>query len=229
MGQRWLLIVWTAWGAIIAALVGWFDQNSLAALAWLVAGFIIGSLGPKLVGGLDTVVFGWYNSFWKDDVRDMRIVQLVHTMFESEEYKRLSDDEQRLEYMMELAPESAEYNRLVEEDSFGSILSMPLFVGLFHCIRLGGIVGALCPLDPSVRVPAWQGAAMGAVAGFFFVSFLAAFVFAVYLPVPNESSFSARLARRALIAVSPLLVVPIAWRCFTHLLPQRNTSHALPG
>ncbi|HEY2414777.1 MAG TPA: hypothetical protein VGI40_21205 [Pirellulaceae bacterium] len=229
MPERWLLIVWTVWGGIIASLVGWFDRNLYAALAWLAVGIVIGSLGSKLVEGLGLKVFDWCHGFWKDRDRDKRMDELLMRMLESAEATGVSGDEQHLDLdeqrleLMRAAPEWAEFERLGEEDSLGAFLGMPVFVGLVHGSLLGGIAGALSPLDPSVRLPAWQGAVLGILVGIVAVSFLAAIIFAVYVPMPQRLSLSTRLARRIVIAVSPLFVVPIAWHYFRSLTLRRIT------
>ncbi len=209
MPQRWLLIVWTGWGAIIASIVGWLDRSLIAALAWLAAGIVIGSLGPKLVEGLGTMVFDWCHGFWKDRDRDKRMDELLMRMLGSAEAAGVSGDKQHLDLdeqhleLIRAAPEWTEFEQLGEEDSLGAFLGMPVFVGFFHGSLLGGIVGALSPLDARVRLPAWEGAMLGVLVGIFGVSFLAAVIFAVYAPMPQRLSLSTRLTRRAVIAVSP--------------------------
>jgi hypothetical protein len=227
LAERWPLILLTLWGGIIAALVAWFDKNPLAAIACLVTGVAIGCLTPSLLDRLSLPIFDWYVQFWKDDARENRRTELFSRIVGSDEFKRLTEaghsQEELAEFVWNGAPESEEYKRLIEEDGFSAVLALPVFSGLFHGSLLGGIVGALYPLDPNPRLPAWQAAALGVVAGPIIVSFLAAIMCAA-TTIPKDLPASSRLSRRLLMIVSPLFVFPVAWHCVKHLLRRRPSK-----
>jgi len=220
---RWWLILWIVWGAIIAALILWFDRNWLAAAAWLAAGSAVGALGTKVLPPWAGPVWDWYRGFWQDADREERLWQLNMRVLD-----RIDDEPHLAERALSEGTESrlfeeilgkadfAEYERLTVEESGDAFLWMPLFVGLFHGTLGGGVVGALAPLDPDVTIAAWQAAALGTIMGSVIVSFLASLMFSLWVPIRKELPLVTRVWRRALVAASPLLVVPLTWHCLRY-------------
>ena len=131
-----------------------------------------------------------------------------------------------IELAIEEKTETEEFKHLSENESFGMMAIAPPMCGLFHGALLGGIGGALCKLDPTLDITASQGALYGVLFGMVGIAFLAAVIFAVMIPGDKTQPLTSRMARRALMLVSPLFVFPIVWYCVKWMVKRRPANAA---
>jgi hypothetical protein len=196
---RWWVIVWLAWGLVVGLIVLWLDRDPIAAALWLIAGLVIGTCAPKLLLPFTTPVFDWFHKFSSDPERERRMVELaVQEKLDTEEFNRLSEDQ-----------------------AFDVLLMVPLMCGLFHGTLLGGVGGALVSLDSTLDITASQGALYGILLGVVGVSFLDAIALAVMTPADKRQPLKSRIARRARMLVSPILVFPVVWHCGKWIVKRR--------
>src|ERR1019366_5032434 len=113
--------------------------------------------------------------------------------------------------------ESEEYKRCMAEQMYWMHLAVAPGFGLFHGVFIGPLGDALCGLD-SDSVSAATGAALGLLIGPVFVAFVVAITLGCIVPPGPGLSFRVRLARRGLLFISPLLIVPCVWYCLQRVL-----------
>ena len=102
--------------------------------------------------------------------------------------------------------ETEEFARYVAEDTFWMSLPIPPLFGLCHGVLAGAVVGALCGSGAA-------GALSGVLIGPVVIAFLAAVTLACSVEVGGNYPVGARWARRGLLLVSPVLVLPAACHC----------------
>jgi hypothetical protein len=218
----WSLIIGATWGAIIAALVAWLDGNWYAAAAWAVAGIAGGGLAPSMICRGFHPFSQWYEQFWRDEAKEQRLAELALRIYDSPNYQQLlrsgANEEQLLEYFAEKSPYSAEHKRLSDESCFGMLVELPAILGSFYGTLAGGLLGALYPLQPGHTLPAWIAAALGVIVGPVVFSVLAAIIWAAMVPKTTVPS----IARRLILAISPLFAIPALWHCLVYICTERR-------
>jgi len=200
---RWWVVLWFTWGILVSALILLQDHLPVLAGAWTIGGAMVGLFGLTLLEHLSVPFMWWYERFFGNDERRRLLSTLIRDgKTDTEECRRLMDDK-----------------------LFSMSLAVPPVAGLFYGTLLGAIVGALCGLDSDYGVAASAGAALGMLLGPVFLAFGAAITLAcVAVGRGTRLSWRERLARRGLLVVSPLLIVPCIWYCLRTLIRQRQAE-----
>ena len=208
--ERWhivWLIVWTAWGTLIGALVYCFDRDFVTGLNWFSAGLFIGSCGIPLLRPLAAPFRQWYQRFQNQVAYLEQVMRIVM------EGKEEGLEEEDIRERMERYQASAAFQRHMEESIFGLTMAISPLAGLLYGTLLGGIIGALCPVSPELQVTAGRGAFLGVTVGPVLFAFLVAVLCAIILPIPKQTTRSVHVSRRLALLVSPVLIVPAMIRC----------------
>ena len=196
---RWWILIWLAWGLILGTLVLWFDRNPSAAALWLLVGVAVGTCALRIFGPFSTPVFDWFHHFASAPEKKHRMVELL----------------------IEEKTDSEEFKRLLEEEVYWMTAMIPPTCGLVHGPLFGAIGGALGALDPTLDITVSQGALYGILFGMLGFPFIAAGITAVMVPTDKTQPLTTRIARRGLMLVSPLLVIPLIWHCFRWMFKGR--------
>ncbi|MBI1916645.1 MAG: hypothetical protein HYS12_18210 [Planctomycetes bacterium] len=114
------------------------------------------------------------------------------------------------------------FERCLAEVPFGNYLALPPLFGLFHGVWLGALGGALCGLNTDWGFSAFAAAALGMVVGPISIAFVAGMTLAWTVEVDKGLPLRVRLARRGLLVVSPLFIVPAAWYCVRRVVRRRG-------
>jgi hypothetical protein len=199
---RWWVVLWFAWGLLVAALVLLLDEHPWLAVPWALTGTLLALLGWKAFYRLSLQVFEWNSTRKRNADLRRRIFLLIA--------ERKTDAE--------------EFKQLTAEDMFQRHLLLAPLVGLVHGLLLGPVAGALFGLDDTASISASLGAALGSVLGPMLIAFLVALTVAYCVELDNSLPFRERLARRALLILSPLLILSFAWRCLRRLF-RRHAAH----
>jgi hypothetical protein len=118
---------------------------------------------------------------------------------------------------------TAEYRRMMEDQHFAMSLSLPPLAGLFYGTLLGAVAGAIVGLGRGNGVSAQAGAVLGMLTGQVLLAFAAAIALAfVAIRRGAGLSWRERIARRALLVISPLVIVPCVWYCLRTVIRQRH-------
>lgn len=186
----WWIILWMVWGLILACLVFIFDQKPSLAACWFACGACIGLVAFRILRPFGSPFLEWYQNFFYDPER-------THLM---------------LTLLLQGKDNTEEYTRYIEEQGWSAYLALPPLSGLFHGFLLGGIGGALCSLDSHLNIDASTGAAVGLLVGPILVSGIASVTLAFLVPpLDKRLPLKARIGRRTLLIVSPVLFFPAAW------------------
>jgi hypothetical protein len=185
---------------LVAGLILLLDQRPWVAGLWAIAGALTGFFGFNALRPLSLPMLEWYHH-WNEDEERLRLMDSL---------------------TCEGKTDSEEFERCLAEEAFAAYLAVPPFVGLFHGILLGAIGGALCGIDRDAGISASAGAALGVLVGPVLVAFVAGVAMASVVPLAPPLSWRERLARRGLLVVSPLLIVPAAWYCLRMVVHQRR-------
>jgi hypothetical protein len=185
------VVLWSVWGLLVAGLVLLLDPDPWLAGPWAVGGIIIGLAGMRIVRAFSSPLLEWYSSRNPDATLTHRIFSLIG----------------------EGKADTDEYKRCMAEQTYWMCLPVAPLFGLLHGTLAGAVVGAFCGFDSESGVPASSGAALGLLVGPVFVSFVAALTLATLVRPDPGLPLQLRLARRGLLLVSPLLIVPAVWHC----------------
>lgn len=193
------------------------DPHPWLAVPWLVGGIGIGLFGLKAVRPSAAPLLEWYRGLNPDPGLRRRIVEsrslwlMSQDKIDSEEFDRWID--------------SKEFKFCMAEEQFWvSVLLPPLF-GLYHGVRVGATFGALCGLiDDEIGVSACTGAAWGLLVGPLLIAIVAGLTLACIVDVNRSTSLRARLARRALLVISPLLFVPAAFHSLKKVIHRGRST-----
>jgi hypothetical protein len=201
--SRWWVVLWFAWGILVSALILVSDALPIMSGVWTISGAIIGLFGQKVLHLFSTPYARWYERFVGEEQRRQLLFAL----------------------MREGRTATAEYRRLRKDQQFAMILSLPPLIGLFYGALLGPVVGALCALDSEYGISASASAALGLLLG----PAVVAFGFGMILASSEVRrgsglSWRERIARRALLAISPLLIVPCVWYCLRTVIQQQHAE-----
>ena len=202
--SRGWVLVWSAWGLVVGAIILWLDRDPTKAALWLALGIAIPTCVVRLFGRFTSPAYHWYRRFASNPEQRHRMIELlIDEKTDSEEYKRLSDNE-----------------------TYRELTILPPMFGLFYGVLLGGICGALCGLAPTLNITASEGAMYGTVVGIIGASFITAGVFALIILFDKTLPFTPRIVWCALMLVSPLLVVPVVCHCVTWMVTRRSAIAA---
>jgi hypothetical protein len=172
------------------------DQRPWLAGAWALFGGITGVFGLKALQPFVDPLLEWYRRRNPDARLRQRLFRLIR----------------------EGKADTEEFKRCIAEERFWMCLPLPPLFGLFHGLLLGTTIGVLCGFDPESGISASAGAALGLIIGPVLVATLAGLTLACIVDVDKELPLPVRLARRGLVVVSPLLIVPALgyclWRIF---------------
>ena len=199
--EWWSAVFWGIWGVVIGALIAWLDGNLVIAALFLFIGLAIGIWGWRLLEFAFTPSLDWYRRFTDPATIDERFFELAASgESDSGEFKELLD-------------------RQVDDELFAALLGTPPILGLAHGIWLGGLGGAMLGglpalLDQDAATSVAFGACGGTVVGVIVTSFLASTLFAILAPVGPRLPFLKQCARRALMVVSPVLILGALWSRF---------------
>lgn len=163
----------------------------MLAMSWAIGGVVVGFFGLRALRPFSSPLLAWYRSWNEDEERNIRMFMLA----------------------TEGKTDTEEFKRCLAEEAFAMYLAIPPIFGLFHGVLLGSIGGALCALDSNWGVSASATALFGMLIGPVLVMLVAGMTLAFLIDLDKRLSLHARLARRGLLVISPLLFVPAAWHC----------------
>ena len=216
---RWWVILWCTWGLVVAGLIIVLDQQLWFAIPWVLAGIVVGRFGLKALQPFQSPFYDWYRSWYPDDGLASRML----TLMDDDNAEPDADMELRMDKLMDDYLESEEYKSRMAEEMYWMSLAIPPLGGLFHGVFIGPLGGALCGID-SDSVSAATGALLGLLVGPVFVAFVVAITSACIVDPGPGLSFRVRLARRGLLFISPLLIVPCVWYCLKRVLQRRGVT-----
>src|SRR5688500_12807256 len=117
---RWWIILWTAWGLVVAGIILWLDRQPWSAAPWSLGGIVMAFFGSKPLLPLDQSIFDWYH-------------QLNPDLEQIEEREFALLEEGKLE--------TKEFEQCLEEEVFWMHFMIPPFFGMFHGVLVGAIFG----------------------------------------------------------------------------------------